>query len=340
MAGKYWCFTLNNPTEADKPLDWDVQYVIYQSEKGKEGTPHYQGYLELARISRISALKKIHPTAHWERRKGSQAQAIAYCSKQDETYVAGPWTKGEMAVNNQGRRTDLEQAAELAQTGGIKRVAEEYPVAYVKYHKGLKSLALFSREERARDMARQKFHEAKLYPWQKVLENKLLSTPNDRKIQWYWDSKGNTGKSFMANYLEATKGATVLDCSKKVDLAYMLREHEGPVVLFNIVRSLDEQFMGHVYGLAEAIKDDMVTSTKYEPVRLRLGPQHVIVFANIEPDYTKWSEDRYDVTEIKPNTLDTLSPPPVPRLARQPNNRKCEICDHMDFCTCAQSANP
>lgn len=347
-------FTINNYTDADKPLEWNVDYVIYQKEKGKEGTPHLQGYVELARISRISALKKIHPTAHWDRRKGTQDQAIAYCTKQDETYVEGPWSKGERCETNQGRRTDLDLACEVAKTDGIAAVAEEYPTAYAKYTKGLKEIANYHRDQRRAVERKRKYEDVSLRPWQQVLEKKLEKEADDRKIYWYWDPTGNTGKTFMAKYLEATKGATVLDCSKKVDLAYLLRGHEGAVVLFNIVRSMDEAYMGHVYGLAEAIKDDMVTSMKYEPVRVHLGPQHVVVFSNVEPDYTKWSEDRYQVTQIMPDSLDLnplTEPPkkkpkplpltgPLPTEEEEENTQtaKCGKCADYAPCFCAQNA--
>lgn len=85
-ASSYWCFTLNNPTEAhkksliDKLNDLKCKFII-GNETGENGTPHLQGYIE--------SPKKIRPIEtfeikeiHWEKRKGSREDNIKYCSKQ------------------------------------------------------------------------------------------------------------------------------------------------------------------------------------------------------------------------------------------------------------------
>jgi len=89
MQSRNWCFTINNPTPADTPEAWQgVKYVIYQKERGAAGTEHIQGYLHLFANKRLSGVKKLHPTAHWEPRRGSHEQARAYCMK-DDTAIAG-----------------------------------------------------------------------------------------------------------------------------------------------------------------------------------------------------------------------------------------------------------
>lgn len=308
MSARNWMFTINNPTSNDEPKKWagrGVKYVVWQLEKGEEGTPHLQGYLELDKHSRLSAMKKLSLKAHWEKRMGTQEQAIDYCMKED-TRVEGPWEQGEK--KQQGQRSDLEAACATAKDKGITAAMEEHPTAYAKYHKGLTLIAKNHRQKRMTEKQRVKMETVTLHPWQQTLYDKLEEAPDDRKIYWYWENKGNVGKTFFAKYLAATKLATVLDCSKKADLSYMLKEHEGGIVLFNIVRSIDDQYMQHVYTLCEQIKDDMVINTKYESCRVPLGDQHVVVFANQPPDRTKWSEDRYVVKEI-----DVTSPwnPPI-----------------------------
>lgn len=299
MTSKNWTFTLNNPEDAQAPAGWPVKYVAWQLEKGEEGTPHLQGYVELHKTARITGLKKINGQAHWEIRMGTQEQAIAYVEKED-TRVEGPWSNGEKAPGR-GTRTDLAVACDVAMNEGIEALKAQHPTEYVKYHKGIEKLAEGERIKRIKVMQKEKFSGKALRPWQASLHNKLQVPAGDRKIHWYYENGGNVGKTWFSKYLKATEGATVLDCSKKADLAYMLRGHTGKVIIFNIVRSMDEAYMGHVYGLCEAIKDDCVVSTKYEPCDVPLGDQHVLVFANIKPDMTKWSEDRYDVVEIEPD---------------------------------------
>jgi hypothetical protein len=69
-----WCFTLNNYTSADEEtfLNLDAKYLVYGREVGAEGTPHLQGYIQFMSKKRLTALKKLHPSAHWEPAKGDQ----------------------------------------------------------------------------------------------------------------------------------------------------------------------------------------------------------------------------------------------------------------------------
>lgn len=100
--GKYWCFTNYN---LDIVYDeWNkMTYLCYGEEIcPKTKKVHHQGYVEFSSNMRLSALKKIDPTIHWELRRGTQQEAIDYCKK-DGKFVE----MGERKVNNQGRRTDL-----------------------------------------------------------------------------------------------------------------------------------------------------------------------------------------------------------------------------------------
>jgi hypothetical protein len=97
-------FTINNPEGDRLPEFWPrVVWCIWQREKGAEGTEHLQGYVVVHR-STLAGMKKVHPTAHWEPRRGSHEQAKEYCSKL-ETRIAGPWECG--VEPQQGKRTDL-----------------------------------------------------------------------------------------------------------------------------------------------------------------------------------------------------------------------------------------
>lgn len=316
-----WCFTINNPTDDDDPMKWGVQYATWQKEEGADKTPHLQGYVELEKKSRLSAMKKLNGRAHWEQCKGTQKQNIDYCTK-EEGRLDGPWEYGDK--NQQGKRTDLEMAVETLTDSGLQACAAEHPVEYVKFNSGLEKLASTIRQSRLKEKEAEKYATVQLRDWQEELMGKLSDTPDDRKILWFYEQQGNTGKTWMARYLIHKRGATVLDCSKKSDLTYMLRGHTGDVVVFNITRSVDKEYWAGLYSLMESIKDDLVVSTKYETQRVQLGPQHVVVFANEEPDYSKWSDDRYDVTKIPTKRMVTHlgGVPMVPPLKRH------RVCEH------------
>jgi len=126
MAYNSWCFTINNPTAADKPEGWpDVSYLIYQQEEGANKTPHLQGYVVFKQSKRLAALKKLHATAHWEQRMGTHEQAQAYCSK-DDTRIAGT-SYVELGSYRGKRKADLnddEPTAKKAKQTGIQRANE------------------------------------------------------------------------------------------------------------------------------------------------------------------------------------------------------------------------
>ena len=122
---KYWCFTLNNPTAEEKAevsalVDLEpvrgipsVTFLCFGFEEGETGTPHLQGYLECKNRVRLSGIKKIAGLrrAHFEVRRGTQAEAIDYCQK-DQAYVE----YGTRAVG-QGSRSDLEAIKVLIDEG-------------------------------------------------------------------------------------------------------------------------------------------------------------------------------------------------------------------------------
>ena len=106
-ATKYYCFTINNPCDNDDEqlghLHTAVDYIVYGRETGKDGTYHYQGYVELSEPQRFSWLKKRLTRAHIERRKGSRTQARDYCFKEDKE----PTEVGHFREDRQGKRNDL-----------------------------------------------------------------------------------------------------------------------------------------------------------------------------------------------------------------------------------------
>lgn len=105
--GRRWCFTLNNPTDAEQVQDlwgdWPrVQGGICQLEQGENGTPHYQGYVVFTGSTRLTAVKKLLDRAHWEVARGDGADNKKYCSK-EEGRLQGPWSFGDLADKERQR---------------------------------------------------------------------------------------------------------------------------------------------------------------------------------------------------------------------------------------------
>lgn len=110
-----YCWTTNNPTEADinnlTHLTARAKYVIVGLEVGDNNTPHHQGYVHFPVQLAFSTIKAMLPRAHIEPCKGNPEQNIAYCSKQGNVifeYGNKP---------RPGARNDIEHAIYELQNG-------------------------------------------------------------------------------------------------------------------------------------------------------------------------------------------------------------------------------
>lgn len=151
-VSRAWCFTVNNP---QGPLNFDtspaslVRYAIYQEERGESGTPHYQGYIELNKPQRGSALKKLPglETAHLEARQGRREQARDYCRKEDSR-IAGPWEFGTWG-DGQGDRTDLKAVKRRIDEGATElEIFDEFFGEAVRFHKAFQYYRLLKTPDR------------------------------------------------------------------------------------------------------------------------------------------------------------------------------------------------
>lgn len=151
---KAWCLTWNNPTLTTSQFsalvknDWNVTYGIFQLEKGEQETKHFQGYFEFLGKKRLTGLKRLLPSAHWESRRGSRSQAREYCRKEESRVEIGVEI-GEFGEGGQGTRTDLQIVVAMAQTdGNLRRVMVEHPEVFVKFSRGLRELVMAQQVER------------------------------------------------------------------------------------------------------------------------------------------------------------------------------------------------
>lgn len=139
-------------------------------------------------------------------------------------------------------------------------------------------------------------------PFQQDILNIIESKPSDRKVHWFYEEKGNSGKSYLCKYLDWKYDAIICN-GKQTDIfnqykAYLDEKQKYPkVVICDIPRSHKEYVC---YSTFEKIKDGLFYSGKYEGGKLRLIPHHLIIFSNFEPNTDKLSLDRWDIHEITP----------------------------------------
>lgn len=122
-----------------------------------------------------------------------------------------------------------------------------------------------------------------------------------RDIHWYWEEKGGWGKSILCKYMVDCMGAILLGGANKdalYGIAQMVEKSgKGPdIVIFDIPRVNKG---GISYQTLEYVKNGMFFNSKYESAMVRFNSPHVIVFANVEPEYEKLSSDRWCVKDLR-----------------------------------------
>lgn len=120
-----------------------VRYAVWQFERGDNtGRLHVQAYVEFKAPVRIAGVKSLfgNTSIHCEKRMASAQQARDYCMKEDSRVEGkGPYEFGIFG-GSQGKRNDLQDAAETLKKDGMLAVAKNHPAQFIKFHAGFKAL--------------------------------------------------------------------------------------------------------------------------------------------------------------------------------------------------------
>lgn len=294
MSYRRICLTLNNYTDADYKKLFEhaaCSYGIIGKEIGEEKkTPHLQCYFELIKKTRLRKIKKHFPRGHIQPAKGTSAQNIKYCSK-DGDFVEF----GSPKAKKQGTRNDLAKLRQAMDEGKDDfwilqhcDAAAKYPNFIAKYQelKNRKNLPKMQLTFR---------------PWQLRLRHLLLTPgpistvlpPHPRKIHWYWDQAGATGKTTFSKYLVRNHGAAYFTTGKFSDLAHAYNYE--PIVVFDFARTTAERTP---YAILEQLKNGMLFSPKYGSITKQFEIPHIVCFANFPPVKSSLSLDRWHIVEL------------------------------------------
>ena len=144
---------------------------------------------------------------------------------------------------------------------------------------------------------------AELRPWQKEAFKLFDEAENDRKVIWICGVRGNIGKSWFQNYVEAYFGYQRVFRSdlriKHKDMCNILKKRglsSVNIFLFNDARSTKGDENVNMYRILEDIKDGAATSSKYDSQVIKFKtPNIIMVFSNVRPNTERLSADRWEV---------------------------------------------
>lgn len=152
---KHWMITWNNPPlpedatasaeleriftrgHAEKGLLW----FTGQLERGEAGTLHLQATLSFKdQVYKRSITRRLFANCYAEVRRGTLAEALEYCTK-EESRVVGPWEFGVRPARRDGeagKRSDLDDVNDLVNAGAsLNEIREAAPAAFIRYGSGI-----------------------------------------------------------------------------------------------------------------------------------------------------------------------------------------------------------
>lgn len=294
---KNWCFT----SYADEsPIHaWDesqMDYLIVGKEVCPDtGRDHWQCFVQFKQKKRLEPVKRIFGgNPHCEGMRGTSQEASDYCKKDGDFEERGRLRKCSPQGN--GERTDLLEAAQAAQTMTMEELmTSDFAPTVARYMQYFNRLTNTYRNRAGKEAFAKEIADKPLREWQTRLNDVMNDRICPRKVYWFWDSDGGTGKSFMAKYLVVEHAAFLTTGGKMADIAYSYNNER--VVVMDLARTQADK-MDHMYSLMECFKNGVLFSPKYDSTNKYFETPHVVVFANFEPDRTKLSEDRWFVINL------------------------------------------
>lgn len=137
--------------------------------------------------------------------------------------------------------------------------------------------------------------------WQNDIITICQNKDDNRKVYWFYEETGNTGKSFLCKYLYCQYNC-LIGTGKKNDIFNNVLEYEKineylPDIIICDIPRYDIDFLN--YGALEQIKNGLLYSGKYEGGTVIFDKQPIIIcFANSEPMLNRLSIDRWSVRKI------------------------------------------
>ena len=237
-----------------------------------------------------------------------KSKLLEYFKKYCEKYVLGdeigingtPHLQGAFVLKNKDRFSGIFK--KLGFTCHLEKMKGNWK-QQVEYCSKEKLIINFPNEIDDKELDCLSFEQ--LYDWQLNILDLIKQKANNRIIHWYWESKGNAGKTSFTRYLAIKHNACIIQKGKYADImnhVYMTKNLE--LFIIDVPRSSGKNVS---YNAMESIKGGLIFNSKYETGQKIINSPHIIVFANEAPDTSKLSSDRWNIVEInkKNNEIDT-----------------------------------
>lgn len=255
MEGKFrnWQFVINNFTDTEEQLlkEENFKYLIYQIEKGEEGTPHIQATIIYKSQRTLKGIKKTFPRAHLDKVENLD-ESIKYSSKPTGCWkdtnkfserIRGPYEFGDKP-KGQGNRSDLDDCYDMIKNNiPMEEIADAHPGTFIRYNKGLTAVKNLHTKHRT-----EKSHNT-----------------------WIWGKSGTGKTSSVINKHGADnvyiKDGTIWWDGYNNQEAILIDDFDGKWEFRNLLRLLDyTQYQGQIKGGYVKINSPFIYITcEFEP---------------------------------------------------------------------------
>lgn len=277
------------------------------------GKKHIQAYFEFVKNVRPSAIKKfLGCECHCEKRRGTQEEAIAYCSKED-SQVCMPFecgVKAEYGVGGMYAGGVIDWIKKNPEST-FDDYVNEYEMNHLRYKSGMKMLWDQFHVEPLPSLN-------ELRDWQKWAVDRLMKQ-DDRKVLWITDEVGGAGKTVLSKHLCAGGKGFYCSGGSYKDIMYSYKNQN--VVVIDLTRSQREYIP---YDAIESFKNGLAFSAKYESQMKIFAPAKVIVMSNFDPSLNKLSMDRWELVTLLRGEGNNILTPKIQNL------EKCQIDLNID----------
>ena len=141
---------------------------------------------------------------HVEPCRGSSKSNVDYCRKWDtrktgtEAYTNGVYEAYAAAAQTQGQRTDLLAVQTAIDDGAsLADIIKDHFTTWAKYDRFLRQYHTDHTQSIFKQTLITQTSGTRLRDWQTKLLDSLVGDPLPRKVRWWWEDRGNVGKSFM-----------------------------------------------------------------------------------------------------------------------------------------------
>lgn len=214
-----------------------------------------------------------------------------------------PHIQGYIYSANQISQSTLKEVlprAHLLKAKGNKKQNIKYCSKEGNYVTNFSKNLLPTKTRRERLLA--KYEQVTWRPWQRDLLECIDAEPDSRTVHWFWEEKGNVGKSFLARYIVLKYDAIIAE-GKTADISNQMNtwlqanpDKDGPAVVVIDVPRCGMNVVN--YHAIEKLKNGLLYSGKYEGGVCVFDPPHVVVFANCAPTCESLSLDRWKINHI------------------------------------------